>query len=218
MTGLFTSSSCNSCNLRKNHRKREAREEERIREEPERDALGYTHMELEEIDHYHIPVIMHNLKDYDSHFIIRSITKEVIEKANGAYNNVHMNAINSKSLLSFDVNYRQFIDSLQFLKASLDTLVRNLEKSLQDYELFVHTRQHTCGNTLLFSKSVYCYEWFDFLDKLKEKLLPPIEAFHSKLNDECISEADYKHTIKVWNECNCKTLKDYHDMYMKCDV
>ena len=100
MTGLFTSS-CNSCNLRKNHRKREAREEERIREEPERDAMGYTHMELEEIDHYHIPVIMHNLKDYDSHFIIRSITKEVIEKANGAYNNVHMNAINSKSFLSF---------------------------------------------------------------------------------------------------------------------
>ena len=94
---------------------------------------------------------------------------------------MHITAINSESFISFDVNYMRFINSLQFLKASLDTLVCNLEKCCRDYKLFVHTRRHTSGNPLLFTKGVYCYEWFDCLDKLKENSLPPIEAFYSEI-------------------------------------
>ena len=56
------------------------------------------------------------------------------------------------------------------------------------------------------------------LIKLSETQLPPKEAFYSKLDEEDISEDDYKHAIKVWNTFNCKTIRDYHDLYLKTDV
>ena len=48
--------------------------------------------------------------------------------------------------------------------------------------------------------------------------LPPKEEFYSKLNDEDITDADYEHALNVWNTFNCKTIRDYHDIYLKSDV
>ena len=56
------------------------------------------------------------------------------------------------------------------------------------------------------------------MEKLSETQLPPKEEFYSKLNDEGISDDDYKHSINVWNTFKCKTIRDYHDLYLKSDV
>ena len=48
--------------------------------------------------------------------------------------------------------------------------------------------------------------------------MPPKEEFYSKLNDEHITEDDYIHAKKVWHTFDCKTIKDYHDLYLKSDV
>ena len=56
------------------------------------------------------------------------------------------------------------------------------------------------------------------MKKLSETQLPSKEEFYSKLNDENISEDDYQHAINVWNTFNCKTIRDYHDLYLKSDV
>jgi hypothetical protein len=48
--------------------------------------------------------------------------------------------------------------------------------------------------------------------------LPPKEAFFSELNHEEISDEDYAHAQKVWNEFQCKTFRDYHDLYNVSDV
>ena len=71
---------------------------------------------------------------------------------------------------------------------------------------------------LLKRKGVYPYDYVDRLDRLSETQLPPKEAFYSKLNDEHISDEDYEHAQKVWEAFDCKTLKDYHDLYLKSDV
>ena len=42
--------------------------------------------------------------------------------------------------------------------------------------------------------------------------------FYSKLNDENITEEEYAHAQRVWEELGCKTLGDYHDLYVKTDV
>ena len=53
---------------------------------------------------------------------------------------------------------------------------------------------------------------------MEEKSLPPKEKFYSQLNDEGISDEDYSHAIKVWNTFGCKTIEDYHDIYLLSDV
>ncbi|KAF0093416.1 MAG: hypothetical protein FD144_5964, partial [Rhodospirillaceae bacterium] len=38
------------------------------------------------------------------------------------------------------------------------------------------------------------------------------------LRDEPCSEADYARAKAVWAEFGCRTMKDYHELYLKCDV
>ena len=54
--------------------------------------------------------------------------------------------------------------------------------------------------------------------KLGETSLPPKEAFYSQLNDSDISDKDYDHAQNVWKTFDCKTMKNYHDLYLKTDV
>ena len=64
----------------------------------------------------------------------------------------------------------------------------------------------------------YYYYYVSSIDKFSETQLPPKLAFYSRLNDEHISEEDYQHALNVWNTFNCKTIRDYHDLYLKSDV
>ena len=70
----------------------------------------------------------------------------------------------------------------------------------------------------LMIRFIYPYDYVDSFDRLAESLLPPKEAFYSKLNDEHISDEDYEHAQKGWEAFDCKTLKDYHDIYLESDV
>ena len=53
---------------------------------------------------------------------------------------------------------------------------------------------------------------------MDETQLPPRSAFYSRLNDSGISEEDYEHAQTVWKEFNCKTLREYYDLYNVSDV
>ena len=55
------------------------------------------------------------------------------------------------------------------------------------------------------------------INSLKHNFLQKSE-FYSKLDDEDISDSDYQHAINVWNKFNCKTICDYHNLYLKSDV
>ena len=50
------------------------------------------------------------------------------------------------------------------------------------------------------------------------KQLPKKEEFYSILNNENISDKDYKHAQIIWNTFNLKTMGDYHNLYLKSDV
>ena len=58
----------------------------------------------------------------------------------------------------------------------------------------------------------------DGFGRFKEKELPLKNEFYSKLSDERISITDYKHAQTIWTTFNCKTMADYHDLYLKTDV
>ena len=58
----------------------------------------------------------------------------------------------------------------------------------------------------------------DSWDRFAEQILPPKEAFYSRLSDAHISDEDYAHAQKVWKVFDCTTLGDYHDLYNRTDV
>ena len=108
----------------------------------------------------------------------------------------------------------RFLDSFKFLQTSLANLVSNLQP-----DDFHNTKQVFKKNVnLLTRKGVYPYDYVSSLEKLSETQLPPREEFYSKLNDEEISDDDYQHAINVWNTFECKTIRDYHNLYLKSDV
>ena len=101
------------------------------------------------------------------------------------------------------------------MTSSLDSLSKNLTK-----DQFKNIRRYYSGKQLdlLLRKGVYPYDWVDSIDKFSETQLPPKESFFSKLSDEGISDEDYSHAPKVWEEFNCKTFRDYHNIYNMSDV
>ena len=66
-------------------------------------------------------------------------------------------------------------------------------------------------------KRFYPYEYMTDFEKLKEKLASK-EKFYALLTGKKISEKEYKHVLDVWDIFGMKTMKDYHDLYLKCEV
>ena len=79
-------------------------------------------------------------------------------------------------------------------------------------------KTHSKNFELCLRKGVFPYDWFDCLEKLTEKQLPPKEAFFSKLIDSEISDEDHEHVQKVWKQFEMKRFREYHDLYSKTDV
>lgn len=171
-----------------------------------------------------IPVVFHNLTNYDAHFIIKQL-------ANHSPGKVNIIPCNDEKYISFtkvipntcgddfgkSIQLR-FIDSFRFMASSLDYLSSLLpaqeKKILQSVckELTPEQIQ------LLQRKGVFCYDYIDSLDRLNETTLPSKEMFYNKLNDNHITDAEYEFAKKVWNTFKIKTLGDYSDLYMKTDI
>ena len=174
-----------------------------------------------------IPVIFHNLRGYDSHFIIQEIG-EIIKKhpykvkgKNGdgkeEEKEMNINVIpnNMEKYLAIMLgNHLTFIDSFQFMSSSLDKLVSNLPK-----ESFKYTSKRFIGEKLdlMTRKGVYPYDYMDSFNKFNEQL-PAKEDFLSILNNEHITDEDYNHALKVWKTFSLKNMGEYHDLYLTSDI
>ena len=69
-----------------------------------------------------LPVIFNNLKGFDSHIIMSYIVR------NFASSDIQVIPTTSEKYISFQIGRLGFLDSLQFLNASLDLLVQSLAK------------------------------------------------------------------------------------------
>ena len=173
-----------------------------------------------------LPVIFHNLQGYDGHLFIKQLAKiegdlscipSTEEKYISFSKSIKVGEYYSNKFRKmFPINFEiRFLDSFKFLQTSLANLVSNLTQ--EDF----HNTNHVFRNKnvdLLTRKGVYPYDYVSSLDKLSETSLPPKEAFYSQLYDKDISDEDYQHAINVWKTFGCKTIRDYHDLYLKTDV
>ena len=98
--------------------------------------------------------------------------------------------------LSITVGRLKFIDSLQFVPQSLDSLVKTFEVDDLKYvrEEFPIQREFE----LIKRKGVYPYDYMDSFARFDESRLPSQDAFFSKLSDSPYSDAEYAHATQVW--------------------
>ena len=168
-----------------------------------------------------IPVIFHNLRGYDSHFIMQEIGAIVKKHAytkNGKEIKMDINAIpnNMEKYMAFMLgNHLTFIDSFQFMSSSLDKLVSNLPAEALKY---TNKRFQKEKFNLMTRKGVYPYDYMDSFEKFNKTELPTKEEFYSILNNEHITDEDYCHAQKVWNTFQLQTMGEYHNLYLKSDI
>ena len=193
LTGKYRGSACKSCNV------------------------GYHNMQKTftgAFKNQDIPVIFHNLRGYDGHFIIQEaskFTKQPISVISQSF----------EKYMSISFEGLKFIDSMLFMNSSLETLATNLidETNEDKFINFKHMKEHFKENTeLLCKKGTYPYEWVDNIIRFNEKELPKQECFYSKLSDKNLSIEEYAHAQNVYKTMKCKDFGDYHDIYLKTDV
>ena len=174
----------------------------------------------------YIPVIFHNLLGYDAHLFIKELGKKS--------SNIGVIAKNKEDYITFSVDvavdryvYKngvekdkfielRFIDSFKLMASSLDSLTNILVGS--GIKLFGFDDYNKSQYNLLTRKGIYPYECVSSWDCFKESQLSPIEAFYSNLSMTNVSEDDYQHAQRIWNEFIINNLGDYHDLYLHTDV
>ena len=169
-----------------------------------------------------IPVIFHNLRGYDSHFIMQEIgaivKKHTYKNKKGDEKQMNINAIpnNMEKYMAFMLGNRlTFIDSFQFMSSSLDKVCNNLPAEALKYTSKRFQKEKL---NLMTRKGIYPYDYMDSFEKFNKTELPTKEEFYSILNNEHISDEDYCHAKKVWNTFQLQTMGEYHNLYLKSDI
>ena len=155
-----------------------------------------------------VPVTSHNLRGYDSHLIIKEISNFDVKV------DVIPNGL--EKYMAFTINRNLlFIQIMQFMNSSLDSLVKNLED-----KDFKYLSEKVSGKYLEFvkEKGIYPYDYMNNFKKFNETKLSSKDKFFSSLKNEGISEKDYEKAKNIWNTFKIKTLGEYHELYLKTDV
>ena len=152
-----------------------------------------------------LPIVMHNLKGYNGHLIVRALKSE--------FGKVSVIPQNMGKYLSITVGRLKFIDSFQFTPKSLNVLSKALEDDEFKYLIEAYTTSHFA---LIRREGVYPYDHMDSFKRLEETELPSQDAFFNKLSGDSCSDSDCAHANRVWDAFGCETMGD--DVYLQLDV
>ena len=84
-----------------------------------------------------VTVAFHNLKGYDSHLVVKEISKFDVKE------NIIPNGL--EKYMAFTINEKlDFIDIMQFINSSLDILVKNLSEN--DFKYFIYHKNLVVKN------------------------------------------------------------------------
>jgi hypothetical protein len=159
-----------------------------------------------------VRIFFHNLKGYDSHFIIKYASKYLND-----WTSVSPLGRSKEKLFAIKVPINKeknrgfyFLDSYCHLPFSLSQLV-------QDYVTEYPFKKFLPLNGEYKHKEAYPYEWMDSFATFEQKEFPPREAFYNRLTKKNLTEQEYQEVKSIYDK-HCKTFKDYHDIYLRGDV
>ena len=176
-----------------------------------------------------MPIFFHNFKSYDAHLLIKhakfsieskGVQLSAIPQTGEKYLTLNIRWPISKNKAGKDQYFTvSFIDTFQFLNTSLKNLVDVQVKSYGESSFKRCTEYFTPDKVHLFlRKGVYPYNYLSREEVLEDRQLPNKGAFFSDLCNEGISDADYEHAQRVWQEMRCQTLWDYTKLYLEADT
>ena len=145
-------------------------------------------------DDFMITVIFYNLRGYDGQIIIKHITKDC------ATEDFEVIPTSSEKFISFQIGNLRFLDSLQFLSASLDTLVQTLIKD--GLQKFPNTKRHYPNSDLAFQKGTYPDEFMDGPEKFKLRQLSVVKCSTAALLRRLLA----KKIMPKLNRCGQKLI------------
>ena len=153
-------------------------------------------------------IIFHNLKGYGSHLIMNLINEFDV--------NVSVMPNGLEECIAFTINENLvFIGSKEFMNSSLEELAKKLSDNNFKYLSEEFNPEQI---KLVKEKGVYPYEYIDSFERFSEDKLPDKKHFYKSLKNKHISEKDYLHAVKIWNNFEMKNMGDYHVLYLKTDV
>ena len=173
-----------------------------------------------------IPVFFHNLKGYDSHLILGSVDKELINKSsikiipNNSEKYISFSYIkwkkleNEKIKLPYEI---RFLDSFAFMATSLDELHKNLVQEQMIISKQYYEKDETF-DLMTQQKGVYPYKHMDSFSKYNDTIFPSKDEFYNDLAGKECTVSDYEYGKKVYNLMKCKNMGDYTDVYVIDDV
>jgi len=210
ITGEFIGSYCNKCNLEYQYKR-------------------------------FLPVYLHNLKGYDSHLFVKGLFQYGYKPEKS--DNITCIPNNEERYISFSKMIKvddyidktteksknvmfeiRFLDSLSFMATSIEKLADNLalDKTTEEKrKVFKNISQHFPDDIefeLMTKKGIYPYDYIDKYERLNETKLPSKECFNSKLYGSTCDDLDYKTAQDVWKTFNCKSMLEYHNLYLITDV
>ena len=162
-----------------------------------------------------VPLICHNFWGYDSHALMKVVSKFTANKLKCIPENIG-------KYKAMDVGQLRFLDSFQHMAMALDKLVKCLGRKIEKFPLtvkyFTKKGYSIDQIKLLLRKGVFPYDWTNSWEKFNKTSLPSIKDFYSLLSQQNISKADYKYAQKIWQEFGMKNFGEYHDLYLETDV
>lgn len=159
-----------------------------------------------------IPVVFHGLRNYDGHFVIKSLAKRC------NVSDIHVIPHTIEKFTSIYTKEFVFIDSLQHLNSSLADLVDNLrDKGIDNFKHLIKEYPKPEVRKNLFKKGLYPYSYVSSFERFLEPL-PAREKFKNDLTGETPSVQDYNELLETCDQLNIKSLGDLHDHYVKLDV
>jgi hypothetical protein len=170
-----------------------------------------------------VPLYCHNFTGYDSHPILQCLAEVSKWKV---FPSLHILPKNLQRIRTLRIGIFNLLDSLAFLKTSLDNLVNNLKKDGHIFSYLEQMKYVTLGDPLyetkmdlLTSKGVFPYDHITSLEKLENEIsLPDKEAFFNVLKNNTISDSDYLHAQKVFKLFNIPNMKKYMEFYCELDT
>ena len=167
-----------------------------------------------------VPIYAHNFVGFDGNFIVKKLA--LMKKRH-----IKLMARNRQKIRQIQLSrFFVFKDSLEFLNASLDSLVKLMKDSGDTFKyIYQHERinekpeKRGIRAEMFTRKGVMPYEYASSIQKLVQtKRIPPKDSFYSTLTEDTVSDQNYQFAKKFYEEFECKNLLDYVLLYCECDT